>query len=197
MSSTKRLSKPLVSRRRWLSGALAMPFLCHSRWALAQLGDWENIVQKAAGTKVRFNAWGGDQRINDYIAWAGREIKERAGVEVRHVKLADTAEAAAGYAEPFELARIEASYDRLLTNFTNLGGLAGREYSFHSFLTTPLRSRWKGLSRAEHSINPLSARVPKAPRRPCVSSLTPNVVRLHLGPRRMKGCPSKFLLGVQ
>jgi putative thiamine transport system substrate-binding protein len=47
----------------------------------------------ARGQAVYFNAWGGDQRINDYIAWAGREVAARFGVTLHHVKLADTAEA--------------------------------------------------------------------------------------------------------
>jgi putative thiamine transport system substrate-binding protein len=42
---------------------------------------------------VYFNAWGGEPRINDYIAWAGRQTKERFGVEIVHVKLTDTASA--------------------------------------------------------------------------------------------------------
>ena len=63
------------------------------RAAQAKQLNWESIQAKAKGQTVQFNAWGGDQRINDYIAWATAEVKERAGVEVRHVKLADTAEA--------------------------------------------------------------------------------------------------------
>jgi putative thiamine transport system substrate-binding protein len=61
--------------------------------ARAEQLDWAGIAAKAKGQTVQFNAWGGDQRINDYIAWAGDQVKERAGVTVRHVKLADTAEA--------------------------------------------------------------------------------------------------------
>ena len=63
------------------------------RAAEARQLNWEGIRALAKGQTVHFNGWGGDQRINDYIAWAGTEIKERAGVELRHVKLADTAEA--------------------------------------------------------------------------------------------------------
>ena len=47
----------------------------------------------AAGQTVFFNAWGGDERINAYIAWAGDRVREDFGVTVQHVKLADTAEA--------------------------------------------------------------------------------------------------------
>ncbi len=56
---------------------------------------WEGVLAAAAGQVVQFNAWGGDQRINDYIAWAAEEIVGRHDVTLRHVKLADTAEAVA------------------------------------------------------------------------------------------------------
>lgn len=57
--------------------------------------DWEAVLAAAAGQVVQFNAWGGDQRINDYIAWAGEQVASLYDVTLRHVKLADTAEAVA------------------------------------------------------------------------------------------------------
>ena len=54
---------------------------------------WNDIVAKARGQDVFWNAWGGDQRINAYIAWVGARVKALHGVTLRHVKLADTAEA--------------------------------------------------------------------------------------------------------
>ena len=55
--------------------------------------SYETALQRAEGQTVYWNAWGGDQRINDYIDWVGDQVSERFGVEVRHVKLSDTAEA--------------------------------------------------------------------------------------------------------
>ena len=55
--------------------------------------DWPAVQAEARGQTVWWHAWGGDARINDYIAWAGREALARYGVRVEHVKLADTAEA--------------------------------------------------------------------------------------------------------
>ena len=46
------------------------------RAAQAQQLSWEGIQAKAKGQTVQFNAWGGDQRINDYIAWAAVEVKD-------------------------------------------------------------------------------------------------------------------------
>ena len=62
-----------------------------SETALGQ--SWDETLADAAGETVYFNAWGGDERINAYIAWAGDRVQEDFDVTVRHVKLADTAEA--------------------------------------------------------------------------------------------------------
>ena len=46
---------------------------------------WDEVVERAAGQAVFWNAWGGDERINAYIAWIG--LLEAAGLETeqRHV----------------------------------------------------------------------------------------------------------------
>ena len=54
---------------------------------------WSEITAKARGQTVYWNAWAGDDQTNDFIAWVGRELKERYGITVRHVRLRDTAEA--------------------------------------------------------------------------------------------------------
>ncbi|MBM3503119.1 MAG: ABC transporter substrate-binding protein [Alphaproteobacteria bacterium] len=63
--------------------------------AHAQPENWSAILEKARGQTVFFNAWGGDDRINTYVAWAGEQVKTRFGVTVQQVKLTDTAEAVA------------------------------------------------------------------------------------------------------
>jgi putative thiamine transport system substrate-binding protein len=57
--------------------------------------DWDPTLAAARGQTVYWNAWGGDEQINGYIAWVGDELLERHGVEVVHVKLTDTGEAVA------------------------------------------------------------------------------------------------------
>ncbi|HEY7687623.1 MAG TPA: ABC transporter substrate-binding protein, partial [Dongiaceae bacterium] len=57
--------------------------------------DWSDILAKARGQTVYFNAWGGGEQINAYIAWAAAELDSRYGVTLAHVKLADTADAVA------------------------------------------------------------------------------------------------------
>lgn len=55
--------------------------------------DWDSVLDEARGQTVYWNAWGGSNVVNDYIAWVGEEVRERFGVTVEHVKLSDTAEA--------------------------------------------------------------------------------------------------------
>ncbi|GAB4360273.1 MAG: ABC transporter substrate-binding protein [Oricola sp.] len=57
--------------------------------------DWDAVVQEARGETVYWNAWGGSENINAYIAWVGDELRERFGVRLVHVKLDDTANAVA------------------------------------------------------------------------------------------------------
>jgi putative thiamine transport system substrate-binding protein len=54
--------------------------------------DWDSVLAEAKDQTVYFHAWGGEPRINDYIAWAARQVEERYGVRVIHVKVSDTAE---------------------------------------------------------------------------------------------------------
>ncbi|RMH47275.1 MAG: ABC transporter substrate-binding protein [Alphaproteobacteria bacterium] len=54
---------------------------------------WPEILAAARGQTVYWNAWAGDPRTNDFIAWVGRQTEARFGVRVVHVKLTDTAEA--------------------------------------------------------------------------------------------------------
>ena len=61
--------------------------------ASAQKLDWDDIVAKAKGQTVNFNAWAGDEKSNAFIQWVAQEVGRRYGVTLVHVKLKDTAEA--------------------------------------------------------------------------------------------------------
>jgi putative thiamine transport system substrate-binding protein len=52
--------------------------------------DWPRVEREARGQSVYFNAWAGEQKTNDYIAWAAAQVEQRYGVHLIHVKLADT-----------------------------------------------------------------------------------------------------------
>lgn len=57
------------------------------------LADWQATLDAARGQTVYFNAWGGDDRTNAFIAWVSGQTEARYGVKVEQVKLTDTAEA--------------------------------------------------------------------------------------------------------
>lgn len=59
----------------------------------ALAGAWDDILAKAKGQTVYWNAWGGDSTTNDFIAWVGQSVLNRYGVKIVHVKLNDTADA--------------------------------------------------------------------------------------------------------
>ncbi len=61
----------------------------------AAADEWDETLAAARGQTVYWNAWGGDEQINAYIAWVGAEVMARHEVELVHVKLTDTAEAVA------------------------------------------------------------------------------------------------------
>lgn len=54
-------------------------------------GNWQAVLKEARGQTVYWHAWGGEVRINDYIAWAGSRIAEDHGVKLVQVKVSDTA----------------------------------------------------------------------------------------------------------
>jgi len=53
--------------------------------------DWPAVESEARGQTVYFHAWGGEPRINAYITWAGKQLSDRHGITLKHVKLSDTA----------------------------------------------------------------------------------------------------------
>jgi putative thiamine transport system substrate-binding protein len=59
----------------------------------ALAGDWQATLDAARGQTVYWNAWGGDERTNAFIAWVGQETERLYDVSITHVKLTDTAEA--------------------------------------------------------------------------------------------------------
>ena len=71
----------------------ALVLIALSFSAFAEDMPWNDIVAKARGQAVNFNAWAGDEKTNAFIAWVGTEVGQRYGIKLRQVKLRDTAEA--------------------------------------------------------------------------------------------------------
>jgi len=76
-----------------LSALAAAIGLCAGPAQAAENRPWPEIVAAAEWQTVYWNAWGGDERINAYIAWVGDQVREHYGVTLVQVKLADTADA--------------------------------------------------------------------------------------------------------
>ncbi|MDG2163045.1 MAG: hypothetical protein P8M31_06330, partial [Gammaproteobacteria bacterium] len=55
--------------------------------------NWQKITDDARGQRVYFHAWGGDTELNSHLTWIAQEMLSRFGVELIHVKLADTSSA--------------------------------------------------------------------------------------------------------
>jgi putative thiamine transport system substrate-binding protein len=70
--------------------AAAAAFLSFTPPAMA--AGWDDTVTAVRGKVVYWNAWSGDPRINDYIGWVGGQVRERYGIDLRHVKVTDTAD---------------------------------------------------------------------------------------------------------
>ncbi|KAA5603481.1 ABC transporter substrate-binding protein [Roseospira marina] len=109
----------LLSRRRLLAtgagGAAALGLLGRIPAHAAAVdpdsatlhAQWDAVRRAARGQTVHWNAWGGDETVNRYIAWVADQVAERHGITLHHAKVADIAdviarllaEAAAGRTE--------------------------------------------------------------------------------------------------
>ena len=78
-------------RQALLNLGLAVPALSLANSALANT-NWSTTVQRARGQQVFFNAWGGSEQINSYIAWAGDQLRARFDLDLMQVKITDTSE---------------------------------------------------------------------------------------------------------
>jgi putative thiamine transport system substrate-binding protein len=81
-----------LNRRTLLTHTGAAALAATAPWASAQTLGWADIEKKARGQTVVFNAWGGSERINAYLAWAAAELDKTFGVKLEHVKVTDTAD---------------------------------------------------------------------------------------------------------
>lgn len=97
----------------------------------AQAADWDEIVTKAKGQTVFWNAWAGDERINAYIDWAGDQVRARYGVTVQHVKVSDTAESVARVVAEKVAGRTEGgSVDLIWINGENFAAMKRNDLLF-------------------------------------------------------------------
>jgi putative thiamine transport system substrate-binding protein len=80
--------------RKIMAGlALAAGLILAGPAAAEPVMSYDTARERADSQTVYFNAWGGDPQVNRYIAWVADEVENRFGIDLRHVKLSDTANA--------------------------------------------------------------------------------------------------------
>jgi putative thiamine transport system substrate-binding protein len=95
---------------------------------------WQDVLAKARGQTVYWNAWGGSQQINDYIRWVADRMSADYGVTIQHVKLADTADAVARVVAEKAAGRTEdGSIDLIWINGENFAAMKRQELLFGPF----------------------------------------------------------------
>lgn len=116
-----------------VSGLMAVLPAAHA----AETRPWSDILGTAKGQTVYWNAWGGDDRNNAYIAWVGDEVKKRYGVTLNHVKLTDTAEAVTRVVAERSAGRREGgTVDLIWINGANLASMRSRNLLHGPFTQT-------------------------------------------------------------
>lgn len=80
------------SRHVLTSIGFSLMLACGQANALEPDSDWSDVLQEARSQTVYFNAWGGSDRINSYLAWVGKRVESDFGVVLQHVKVGDIAE---------------------------------------------------------------------------------------------------------
>ncbi|HEX5079598.1 MAG TPA: ABC transporter substrate-binding protein [Geminicoccaceae bacterium] len=100
----------------------------------ARAGAWDDTLAEARGQTVYWNAWGGDEQVNAYIAWVGEQVAARYGVDLVHVKLTDTAEAVGRIvAEKASGRNGDGSVDLIWINGENFAALKRQDLLFGPF----------------------------------------------------------------
>ena len=91
--------------------------------AFAQ-SSWSDVEAAAKGQTVYFNAWGGSEATNAYIAWAAETVYKRFGVSIKHVKVTDISEVVKRIQTEVQAGRTEkGSIDLMWVNGENFKNL--------------------------------------------------------------------------
>ncbi|MGL4649845.1 MAG: ABC transporter substrate-binding protein, partial [Caldilineaceae bacterium] len=110
----------MIDRRGFVIGTAALPFAA-SIASARETRRFDAILAAARGQTVYWNAWGGDERTNTFIAWVGAEVRRLHGVTVVHTRLRDTAEAVTRVVAEKQAGRVAGgSVDLIWINGPNL-----------------------------------------------------------------------------
>jgi putative thiamine transport system substrate-binding protein len=123
--------------RRHLLFASAALALAPARVRARETRGWAEIEERARGQTVFWNAWGGDERTNAFIAWAGQETRRLFGVTINHVRLRDTAEAVTRVVAERQAGRdAGGSVDLIWINGPNFLAMKSQSLLFGPFVET-------------------------------------------------------------
>lgn len=112
---------------------------------------WQAVLDEARGETVYFDAWGGSQNINDYIAWVGETVGERFGITLQHVKLDDTASAVSTVVAEKAAGKNErGSIDLIWINGENFAAMQEQGLLADGFATT--LPNWRYVDTANPSV---------------------------------------------
>ena len=127
--------------------------------AVAQELKWADVLAKAKGQTVYWNAWAGDEKTNAFIAWAGDEVNRRYGVKVQHVRLKDTAEAVTRVvAEKAAGRNTEGTVDLIWINGPNFLAMKQQNLLFGPF--TQVMPNWQFVDTVNKRSNVIDFTIP-------------------------------------
>lgn len=97
---------------------------------------WSDVLSEAKGQTVYFNAWGGSERINSYLAWVGKRLNADHGITLEHVKVGDIAEIVGQLEAAKLVGRDEdGNVDLMWVNGENFAAMKRDELTWGSFAT--------------------------------------------------------------
>jgi putative thiamine transport system substrate-binding protein len=86
---------------------------------------WQQTLNEARGENVYFYAWGGDPQVNRYLQWLADQVDNKYGVNLEHVKLAQTSDAVSRVLAEVSAGNIsEGQVDLLWINGLNFATMA-------------------------------------------------------------------------
>lgn len=96
--------------------------------------DWNTVLEEARGQTVYFNAWGGSDRINDYLGWVADSVEANHGVTLEHVKIGDIAEVVGQLEAAKAVGRdTNGNVDLMWVNGENFAAMKRRDITWGSF----------------------------------------------------------------
>ncbi|CTQ50815.1 ABC transporter substrate-binding protein [Jannaschia donghaensis] len=115
-----------------LLAALALPTLSPAQ-TQPDPADWPAVTAQADGQTVYWHAWGGSTATNDFIGWVADRAGEM-GVDLRHVKLTDTADAVGVVVNELQAGVTEGgSVDMIWINGANFASMKRENLLFGPF----------------------------------------------------------------